>query len=53
MVKFQALEAQEARRGGAGARFIALGEGQGARCVVEHRHYLEIIPWGKPLVSEP
>ena len=53
MVKFQALEVREGRRGGTGVRFTALGEGQGAHCVVEHRHYLEIIPWGKPLVSEP
>ena len=53
MVKFQALEAQEGRRGGAGVRFTALRKGQGALHVFEHRHYLERIPWGKLLVSEP
>ena len=31
----------------AGVRFTALGEGQEALRVVEHRHYLERIPWGK------
>ena len=53
MVEFQALSAQEGRRGGAAVRFTALGEGQGALPVVEHRPYLGRIPWGKPLVSEP
>ena len=50
-VEFQALAAQEGRRGGAAVRFTALGEGQGALPVVEHRPYLGRIPWGKPLVS--